>query len=259
MLNTAPERLLKAMPAGRRPPHALRIAVTGFGPFPGVPFNASERLVRDLAKAPPRLPSGARLYVAALPTDWRLAMEALTELMEETRPHVALHFGVSVWASGFVVETRAFNQTSTRPDCSGRLALERCVRRRAPVTVRTKLPAARLVQRLRMEGIAARLSADAGRYLCNAVMFQSVCRAERGSSPQASRAWRQEALSAVGGNIPDLSDGPMAGFVHIPALGSDAAQHASGFGWPELRRGADVILDTLARLAHGRIRQHRRR
>ena len=128
ILNTMPqphllhERMLKARPSA---PPALRIAITGFGPFPGVPFNASQRLIADLAEAPPRLPHGAQLYAAALPTDWRLGLEALAALLDSVRPHIALHFGVSARATGFAIETRAFNQTSDRPDCSGALAGER--------------------------------------------------------------------------------------------------------------------------------------
>jgi pyroglutamyl-peptidase len=199
----------------------LRIALTGFGPFPGVPFNASGQLIRNLVETPPRLPHGSRLYSIVLPTDWRAGMDALATFMGAVKPHIALHVGVSSRARGFVIETRAYNQTSTRADCSGQLALARCVRRGAPASVETRLPAARLLQRLRMEGIPAVVSADPGRYLCNAVMFESL----NGASHAA----------------------PMAGFIHIPALGPGGLHTAASFGWPELRRGAEIILDTLAR------------
>jgi pyroglutamyl-peptidase len=233
MLNNPHEPLLKSAPAAGCAPHRLRIAITGFGPFPGVPFNASQELIRDLAEAPPPLPPGTQLHAAALPTDWRLAIERLDRFMAEVKPHVALHFGVSSRARGFVIERRAYNQTSSRADCSGGFAEGRCLRRGGPASVQTRLPAARLVQRLRMEGIAATLSDDPGRYLCNAVMFASVC-ASASSAPNPQFVHRSA----------------LAGFVHIPALMPPGVMHAGGgFGWRDLRHGAEIILQMLAQSA----------
>ncbi len=223
MLNISAERPVKRTPQ----PNArgrLHIAVTGFGPFPGVPFNASERLVRDLADMPVRSIPAPLVTTVALPTDWRRALSELHALTDELRPEVLVHFGVSSRAKGFVIETRAYNQTCGRTDCLGALASGRCVRANAVGVLKASLPAARLVQRLRVEGIAATLSADAGRYLCNAVLFESL------------------ALCAADG-------ARLAGFVHIPPLAEpdEGATLPNGFGWEQLRRGAGLILDTLAR------------
>ena len=208
----------------RTPHRRLRIGVTGFGPFPGMPFNASARLIAELEDMPWRVVPGPVLVGRLLPTDWRRALEDLRAFTEATRPDVLVHFGVSSRARGFVVETRAFNETAPRPDCVGALAGGRCVRRNAHPVLPARLPAARLVQRLRMEGIAATLSADAGRYLCNAVLFESLAMAQAGEH------------------------GAIAGFIHIPALLAPGAEPSQGaFGWPQLRRGAALILDTLAR------------
>ena len=202
--------------------------MTGFGPFPGVPFNASERLVRELAEARVRLPPGSSLLTEVLPTDWRQASARFGRFLNDARPDLLVHFGVSSRARGFVLETRAFNQTSRRADCYGACAPERWLRRSGPAMLKACLPCARLVQRLRSEGIAATLSADPGRYLCNAVFFESLMRAGAGE-----RA-------------------PLVGFVHIPplpppgTLGSPPGE----FGWEMLRRGSALILEGLAHLAH---------
>jgi pyroglutamyl-peptidase len=212
----------------RTSPARLRIAVTGFGPFPGMPFNASARLVRDLEAMAWRAHKPA-LFTRLLPTDWREALTELRAFTDATRPDVLVHFGVSAQARGFVVETCAFNETAPRPDCVGALPSERCVRRNAGPMLRVGLRASRLVQRLRMEGIEATLSADAGRYLCNAVLFESLAMAQAGEH------------------------GAIAGFIHIPALPEPEAQASQeGFGWAQLRRGAALILETLARSALGR-------
>jgi pyroglutamyl-peptidase len=230
MLNTPAERSVKraARPHARVP---LRIGLTGFGPFPGVPFNASEHLIGELGEMRPRAIPAPLLFTAALPTDWREALARLRAFAEEVRPDVLLHFGVSARARGFVIETRAFNQASPRPDCTGALAGGRCIRSGARDVLKASLPTARLVQRLRLEGIPAELSADAGRYLCNAVLFESL------------------ALSALAPHARKV------GFIHIPPLAkpSEARALENGFGWDALRRGAAVIVDTMARAqgAHG--------
>lgn len=227
MLNISAERRVKGsfLRSGRG--HRLRIAVTGFGPFPGVPFNASGHLIRELAGMRLRTVPAPQLTVAALPTDWRQAVAGLRALARAVRPDVLVHFGVSPAARGFVIETRAFNQTCARPDCTGALPAARCVRGAASDVLKATLPAARLLQRLRMAGIPAALSGDAGRYLCNAVLFESLALAE--ASP----------------------GGALAGFIHIPPLA--APEHgetlANGFGWSVLRRGAAIIIEELARAA----------
>lgn len=202
------------------------ILVTGFGPFPGVPFNASEHLLGELGHIALRVIPKPRIVTAALPTDWRRASASLQELVAEAKPDIALHLGVSSRATGFVIETRAYNQASARPDCSGALAPARCLKRGATAAAQTTLPAARLVQLLRMRGLPAQTSRDPGRYLCNAVLFESL-------------------TCAAGWGV------TYSGFVHIPALEqpNHEAAPSAGFGWPELRRGAAVILETLARLS----------
>lgn len=223
MLNMVAEPAVKHI--GRRRGGGMRIAVTGFGPFPGVPFNASQHLIGEIAGMRQRAIPAPLLFAAALPTDWREALVHLRAFDESVRPDVLVHFGVSSRARGFVIETRAFNQTSPRPDCTGALAGGRCVRSGARHILTSSLPGARIVQRLRLEGIQAELSADAGRYLCNAVLFESL------------------ALAAL------APHSPRVGFIHIPPLAEPRACSglANGVGWDALRRGAAVIIDTLAR------------
>jgi pyroglutamyl-peptidase len=226
MLNIPAERALRRRPLpGTRSAARPRLAITGFGPFPGVSFNASERLIAELAAIPPRILPAPLLFAAALPTDWRQALPRLRRFVGEVRPHVLVHFGVSARAHGFVIETRAVNQTSRRADCAGGLAGRRCVRADARAVLTATMPAGDVLRRLRLEGIPATLSADAGRYLCNAVLFDSLAMSEAGA------------------------DTPVVGFIHIPPLPrpEEGAALANGFGWDQLRRGSAVILDTLLR------------
>ncbi len=199
----------------------IRILATGFGPFPGVLFNASGVLVRHLEENVVLTAPGARLMTAVLPTDWLRGSIELERLLDKLQPDVILHFGVARRATGFELETRAFNATRRTPDCAGRVPARRSLRRGAPPVLSVTLPVDRLVQRLRLAGVPASLSRDAGRYLCNAILYESLLRAQA-----AARL-------------------TLIGFIHIPALPASAVEHAasaSRCGWPQLKIGAETLI-----------------
>lgn len=219
------------------PRHQIRILVTGFGPFPGVPFNASSALVAHLAETGLPRTAGASLHTAILPTDWRQAEAEVEALIRTVRPDVILHFGVARRARGFEVETRAFNERRASPDQSGRLPGGRSVKPGAPPVLAATLPCAQLVRSLRLARLPAMLSRDAGRYLCNATLYRSLLHAR------------------------SASGAPLVGFIHIPALALTPADSAGPCGWRELKAGAETIFRSLipyARQARLRSRAERR-
>jgi pyroglutamyl-peptidase len=202
----------------------IRILVTGFGPFPGVPFNASSSLVDHLAENQTRSVPRATIFSATLPTDWRHAAIEARHLVERFDPHVILHFGVSRRCTGFEVETQARNLASPFLDQAGLAPVGRTVRRSAPPILKTTVPASLLVQRLRLLGLPAVLSADAGRYLCNAVLYETLH------------------------HIRDRKPAPLVGFIHIPALPAESGNGAFGEAaraWRELKAGAEIIVRSM--------------
>lgn len=147
--------------------------ITGFGPFPGVPNNVSAMLAERIGGAIRQRMPTQRIVTAALPTEWEVAPELVCDLICEHQPAIALHFGVSDQATGFVVETVARNQTG-RVDAAGVQPFESEIEPFGPDVLATQLPAARITARLRRLSLPARLSRDAGTYLCNAVFYRSV-------------------------------------------------------------------------------------
>ena len=206
----------------------IRILVTGFGPFPGVPFNASSVLVEQLAEAEPRSVPRATILAAILPTDWRLAAETSRRAVRAFDPDVILHFGVSRRCAGFEVETQARNHAAPFLDQAGLEPPGRTLRRGAPPMLKATLPAAMLVQRLRLAGLPAVVSSDAGRYLCNAVLYETLVQSR------------------------DRKPAPLVGFIHIPALPAASSNGAFGDAaraWRELKAGAEIIVRATVPLA----------
>ena len=165
--------------------------ITGFGPFPGVEFNISATLAERVGQSIQRRFPSSRVITAALPTEWDIAPERTSDLILEHQPTVAVHFGVSDIAQGFVVETIARNATA-RADAAGIEPTTSEIEPFGPDTIATQLPAARIDARLKRLGLPSRLSRDAGTYLCNAVFYRSLLTQS------------------------ELGQGGRSGFIHLP-------------------------------------------
>ena len=71
------------------------ILLTGFGAFPGIPDNATARLVPVLAGAARTAFPDHCVHAEILKTEWADAPARVEQLLAEHRPDLALHFGVA--------------------------------------------------------------------------------------------------------------------------------------------------------------------
>lgn len=161
------------------------ILLTGFGPFPGVPENASQRFVPKLAHLAARRFSAHRVVARILPTEWERAPQRLQTLYERERPKLVLHFGVSASASSYVIEMRARNTRKSLEDASGALPRDEVVLRGGPDTLAARLPAHDITTRLAALSVPAVVSEDAGTYICNTLLYRSLLFAEEIEQPDA--------------------------------------------------------------------------
>ncbi|MEZ5910461.1 MAG: pyroglutamyl-peptidase I [Hyphomicrobiaceae bacterium] len=180
-----------AIPAEKRARRA--ILLTGFGPFPGMPENATSHIVPEVAKAARSAFPGYEVHWSVLPTEWRAAPSRLAALHEDMAPELSLHLGVSSMARGFEIEARARNVTAPHIDAAGELPPSDRLASDAPEFLAAALPTRLLVERLRRQGLPAYLSWDAGTYLCNALLYHALLASRRAGGPRR------------------------VGFVHIPA------------------------------------------
>jgi pyroglutamyl-peptidase len=167
------------------------VLITGFGPFPSVPVNATMTLVPRLARAAKTLFPGIHFEHAILPTEWDAAPGHVDKLVARLQPDLVIHFGVSRRARGFEIERRGRNERALSADACGAIPNDTRIAHRGPDLHPSRLPVAEIVVRLRQRRIAAFQSWNAGTYLCNATLFHAL----------ASKPLRQ---------VP-------TGFVHIPA------------------------------------------
>jgi len=212
------------------------VLITGFGPFPGVPTNATMQLLPQLAQVAPRLFPDVRFAFEVLPTEWGAGPRRLQVLLAQVVPDLAVHFGVSSRARGFEIEQRARNACAVTPDATGALPAATAVCALGPEYLPASLPVRHVVARLQRLGIAAFVSRAAGTYLCNAALYRSVV-----SARDAAAAGRR------------------VGFVHIPAaLARPGAANRGRSGacplsWQQALDGALEILATCLRRRHRRL------
>lgn len=167
------------------------ILITGFGPFPGAPFNPTGPLVKRLARV--KLP-GVRIVTHIFETSYAAVDRDLPKLLKRHKPSAILMFGLATRARIVRVETRAQNALAVLPDVTGKIPKHHAIAKGKPAAVPMALPSQAILQAVRKAGVRARISTDAGQYLCNYLCWHATA-------------------AATGKNGPGL-----AGFIHVPLV-----------------------------------------
>lgn len=144
----------------------MDILITGFGPFPRVRINPTTALARAVAMRLKRAGLDARALIVE--TSYGSGLPALQAHLAATRPKAVLMLGLAARARFVRVELFARGHASPlHPDTTGATPRPAVVGRSA-LPVRTTGHPGEALAALRRRGIRSRLSASAGRYLCDA-------------------------------------------------------------------------------------------
>jgi pyroglutamyl-peptidase len=209
----------------------LRILVTGFGPFPGAPFNPTMPLVERLLKLRRPAFDDVERRSHIFHVTYATVDRELPGLVTEFKPQALLMFGLANRTSYLRVETRARNAvTTTWPDADGtrvgKGSIAACddAMRFGPHT-------ARLLRVALATGIDARASRDAGSYLCNYLSWRAI------------ETTRQK-------------DGPrLAAFIHVPLLPRSGAARPGRITMEELVDAGEAMLLELITLTRNALRE----
>ena len=98
----------------------LRILVTGFGPFPGAPYNPTMALVRRLTALRRPAFHDVALIGHIFHVTYATVDRELPALIEQHRPHAILSFGLAGRTAHMRIETRARTPASLRSRASMR-------------------------------------------------------------------------------------------------------------------------------------------
>ena len=206
----------------------LRILVTGFGPFPGAPWNPTQPLVARLTRLRRPAFSDVELSSHIFPVTYQAVDRELPLALKKHQPHALLMFGLAGRTGYLRIETRARNAvTMLWPDAAQTRARKGSIsdgsdaQRFGPHT-------AKLLRAAKGTGLDARASRDAGSYLCNYLSWRAI-----------------EAVNA--------DSGPrLAAFIHIPPLARSGAVRRKGsprITLEELVDAGEAMLLEMVRLA----------
>lgn len=212
-----------------------RILITGFKPFPGAPYNPTEKLVARLLRL--RRPSldGVERRGHIFPVTYSAIDQQLPELIATHRPDALLMFGLATRTRFMRVETRARNTiTQTWPDADHTDVSHRSIDSSPDSTRRFGPHTLKLLNAARQTGIDARASRSAGFYLCNYLSWRAI---------EATR----------------IEGGPrLAAFVHVPLVPRDPTHAREGettrVTFEQLVDAGEAMLMSMVKLAkHSRL------
>jgi pyroglutamyl-peptidase len=171
--------------AARTRPTGVTVLITGFGPFPGAPFNPTEALVRRLAaRRRPALAEVAR-HAHVFQTSYTAIDRELPGLIKQHAPEVLLMFGLAARTPYLRIEMQARNTVSVLvPDAGGRMLRARSIRAGEPTAAIGSAPFHRLLNAACGARVPVRLSRNAGTYLCNYVYWRGIEANEQNGTPR---------------------------------------------------------------------------
>jgi pyroglutamyl-peptidase len=154
---------------------SVTVLITGFGPFPGAPFNPTGALAEQLGRLRrPALADVAR-RVHVFRTSYAAVDVELPRLIARHAPDVLLLFGLAARTPYLRVETRARNAVSALvPDVGGQLRQTRSIRPGAAAALVGRAPFQKLISVARAARAPVRASRNAGAYLCNYVYWRGI-------------------------------------------------------------------------------------
>jgi pyroglutamyl-peptidase len=162
----------------------LTILITGFGPFPGAPFNPTETLVRRLARVRRPALADVRLVPHVFVTSYAAVDRDLPSLIRKHKPDAILMFGLAARTPFLRIETSARNAVAAIADAERHAPTMQAIARDRPGRLALRTPARRLLSGARAARAPAALSRDAGRYLCNYLCWQAIEAAQAKDGPR---------------------------------------------------------------------------
>jgi pyroglutamyl-peptidase len=211
----------------------LRILVTGFGPFPGAPFNPTQSLVARLLRLRRPALSDVELFGHVFPVTYRNVDHELPELLASCRPHALLMFGLATRAAHVRIETRARNAVTLLWPDAGHVRPRRGSISGGIDGLMFGPHTAKLLRAAVGTGIDARASRNAGSYLCNYLSWRAIEASCRDDGPR------------------------LAAFVHIPLFPRGPSQQKNTthrIAFEEMVDAGEAMLVEMVKLTRQAVR-----
>ncbi|TWT56787.1 Pyrrolidone-carboxylate peptidase [Thalassoglobus neptunius] len=149
----------------------MKFAITGFPAFPGTPSNPTHDLV-DIINQNTPLIDGHFIEAFLLPVEYNGVEIALNQILEMSDPDVVLSFGVGRHKETLRLETCGENlDDASIPDNSNELRQGTPILSDQSQYLDCPHRVDLLLEVLQQSGVRSELSQDAGRYVCNHLLY----------------------------------------------------------------------------------------
>jgi pyroglutamyl-peptidase len=147
---------------------AAKVLVTGFAPFGGEGVNPSWQVVEGL----PATVEGARIAKCLVPTEFRRAIAAVAEAMEEHHPDIVLCLGQAGGRFRISVERIGINiDDAAIADNAGAQPIDEPIAQPGPAAYFATVPVKAMVEAMLAAGVPAEVSNSAGTFVCNHLLY----------------------------------------------------------------------------------------
>jgi pyroglutamyl-peptidase len=152
----------------------ITLLITGFGPFPGAPFNPTGPLVERIKRLRRSGLAEVTIVTHVFPTSYAAVDRDLPNLIAQHKPDALLMFGLATRARRLRIETRARNALALLPDVTSTSLRRHAIAPGGPSAMAMPAPMRPLLAAARGARAPAALSRDAGRYLCNYLCWRAA-------------------------------------------------------------------------------------
>lgn len=159
----------------------VRLLLTGFVPFGAHSVNPSERVLRAIADSPP---DGVVLSTRVLPVSYQHAFTPVLEALDTETFSSVVMLGLGEGRAAICFERLAINwRGSPEPDNDGVRVTGERIDPAGPAAYFSTLPVDELAALCQTAGAAGLATRDAGSFLCNQVLYQTLRHCDRRDLP----------------------------------------------------------------------------
>ncbi|XP_027017180.1 pyroglutamyl-peptidase 1 isoform X1 [Tachysurus fulvidraco] len=148
------------------------IVLTGFGPFRQYLVNQSWEAVKGLKRM--GLGANIEIHIVEIPVCYSKAQQAIAEIWHNLKPKVAIHVGIASGTKCIILEQTGKNSGYKDRDVCGICPADNCCIQGGAERLDSIIDMRSIAKCLKGLGLDVIYSRDAGRYLCDFVLYHSL-------------------------------------------------------------------------------------
>lgn len=162
----------------------MRVLITGFPPFLGSPLNPTQQLIDAIRAGRLATSQEDEIHAELLPVEYQGVEQMFDQLRAKLKPELILSFGVGRHQATIRFESLGVNlDDALIQDNSGEQRSNMPILVRGPDQIDSPVDLGSLAESLARAGIPVEISQNAGRYVCNHLLYYASYQREESRQP----------------------------------------------------------------------------